>query len=92
MSGVDLVIGELEPTTVEADPRELARHLFRCFLRAFDAARGGGAVHVHVWKVASLRAEVTFTPMPPVGSGRVASEPIRWTMPVVTAPLRGGDG
>lgn len=78
---IDLVVGDLEPATIEADPRAVARTLFGCFLRAFDAARGGGAVQVAVRKHAGLGAEVLLTPVPPMGSARPVG-PVRLVLPL----------
>lgn len=72
--GVELVLREREPVTVEADPHALARALLHGFLDAFTLAGMGGAVLVEVRLEHALRAgEVSVLPVPAMGLG--ASSP-----------------
>jgi transcriptional regulator of acetoin/glycerol metabolism len=58
----------LEPVTVMAAPRETNRALFRAFLRAFEVARGGGAIKVAVRRTFDGHGEAYFEAIPAMGS------------------------
>jgi transcriptional regulator of acetoin/glycerol metabolism len=75
-----------EPVLVRADPRRLARVLFRAILRAFDAARDGGSVRVEVRR--RNGGEVTVVPTPPAGSARPPAEPARVLLPLANEAPR----
>ncbi|MFT3766804.1 MAG: hypothetical protein QM820_15005 [Minicystis sp.] len=72
VSGIAVEPAAIEPVIVRADARRLARHLFRVLLRAFDAARGGGAVRVEVQRRGG--AEIVITSIPPVGLSRAPGD------------------
>lgn len=89
MGRIEIVLEELPALPVEADPRELLRRAFRCFVEAFDAARGGGAVHVGLGQARDGVAEVEIVSAPPPGSGR-EPKAMRVTAPLAREPGAGG--
>lgn len=73
--GVELVLREREPVTVEADPHSLARALLHGLLDAFTLAGMGGAVQVEVRLDRAHRmGELSVLPVPAMGLG--ASPPV----------------
>lgn len=76
---VSVEVTVIEAVVVRDDPRRLARVLFRAFLRAFAAARGGGAVRIEVLRRDG--AEVVLEPIPAVGLGAGPADVIRLAFP-----------
>ena len=73
---VEIVLREIEPIVVEADPRTLSRNLFRCLLGAIQAARGG-AIHVRLLRMPDSRGELQVVMSPGPGTTREKLAPLR---------------
>lgn len=64
---VALEVDAAEPLHLEADPRALARHLFRGLLRALGLARGGGAVRAALVRRPDGPCDLALRTEPPPG-------------------------
>jgi sigma-54 dependent transcriptional regulator, acetoin dehydrogenase operon transcriptional activator AcoR len=82
--GVELVLREREPVTVEADAHVLARELLHRLLDAFTLAGIGGAVQVDVRLEGPLRTgSISILPVPAMGLGAALPIAQRLSYPAV---------
>jgi sigma-54 dependent transcriptional regulator, acetoin dehydrogenase operon transcriptional activator AcoR len=79
VSHVELVLHEIEPVVIDADPHALARALFRVLLHAIKAARGG-LLCIDLFQVPE-GAELRLAPVPGPGVADGAPEPLRLVVP-----------
>lgn len=73
--GVEIVLHEVEPIVVEADPHLLSRTLFRFLHGAIQAARGG-AIQVELLRMPA-GGELQIVLAPGTGTAREKPEPLR---------------
>lgn len=79
--GVEISLGDLEGVATVADPRALARRLFRALLNALDTARRGGAVRVAILRERSPEGSLIRVEALPLAQQHGAPAPFEIRLP-----------